>query len=82
MLLMGLCAGTAALGLLIGAVWAFFSQQRNMAGRVTAVGTVVELTTQITASAASAGGPTPPTARARLFRRRGCRAASAAPPPV
>src|SRR3989304_2922501 len=50
-LLMGLCSGTTALALLVGAVWAYFSQQRKMESRVAAVGTVVELTRQVTASA-------------------------------
>ena len=49
-LLMGLCFGISSFGLLGGAVWAYFSQQRKMESRVVAVGTVVELTTQITAS--------------------------------
>lgn len=42
-LYMGLCAGLAAFGLLAGAVWAYFSQQRRMQSRVPATGTVVEL---------------------------------------
>jgi hypothetical protein len=49
-LLMGLCFVISALGLLGGAVWAYFNQQRKMESRVAAVGTVVDLTTQITAS--------------------------------
>ena len=48
-LLTGLCSGLAAFGLLSGAIWAYFSQQRKMESRVAAVGTVVELTTQTTA---------------------------------
>lgn len=49
-LFMSLCFGISAFGLLGGAVWSYFSQQRKMAGRVSAVGTVVELTNQVTAS--------------------------------
>ena len=52
-LLMGLCFGISAFGLLGGAVWAYFNQQRKMESRVAAVGTVVELTTQVTASGRS-----------------------------
>jgi len=52
-LFMSLCFGLSALGLLVGAVWAYFSQQRKMESRVAAVGTVVELTTRITASGRS-----------------------------
>ena len=48
-LLMGLCFGTSAFALLVGAVWAYFSQQRKMESRVAAVGIVVELTTRATA---------------------------------
>jgi len=48
-LFMGLCFGVAAFGLLGGALWAYFKQQRQMESRVAAVGTVVELTTQATA---------------------------------
>jgi hypothetical protein len=48
-LFMGLCFGVAAFGLLGGALWAYFKQQRQMQSRVAAVGTVVELTTQATA---------------------------------
>ena len=40
---MGLCFGVSSFGLLIGAVWAYFSQQRKMQSRVAATGTVVEL---------------------------------------
>lgn len=47
-LLMGLLSGFSAAALLIGAVWAYFSQQRKMENRVAATGTVVELTTQVT----------------------------------
>ena len=47
-LYMGLIAGLFAFGLLGGAVWAYFSQQRKMEGRVAAVGTVVELASQVT----------------------------------
>lgn len=53
MLFMGLVASAAALGLFVGAVWAFFSQRQKMAGRVAALGTVVELTTQSAASASA-----------------------------
>jgi len=52
-LLMGLCFGVSALGLLGGAVWAYFKQQRQMEGRVAATGTVVELTSRTTASGRS-----------------------------
>ncbi len=48
-LLMGLCFGVSAFGLLGGALWAYFKRQRQMESRVAAVGTVVELTTQATA---------------------------------
>ena len=48
-LFMGLCFGVSAFGLLGGALWAYFKQQRQMESRVAAVGTVVELTTQVTA---------------------------------
>lgn len=48
-LIMSLCFGVSAFGLLGGAVWAYFSQQRKMESRVAAAGTVVELTTQATA---------------------------------
>lgn len=49
-LFMGLSSGLIAIGLLGGAVWAYFSQQRKFKSRVTAVGTVVELTNSVTAS--------------------------------
>ena len=49
-LFMGLCFGISALGLLGGAVWTYFKQQRIMEGRVAVTGTVVELTDRITAS--------------------------------
>ena len=52
-LFMGLCFGLSALGLLVGAVWAYFSQQRKMESRISATGTVVELTERITASGRS-----------------------------
>ena len=52
-LLMSLCFGMSALGLLGGAVWAYFKQQRQMESRVAATGTVVELTRQATASGRS-----------------------------
>ena len=48
-LFMGLCFGVSSFGLLGGALWAYFKQQRQMESRVAAVGTVVELTTQATA---------------------------------
>jgi len=44
----GLCSGLAALGLLGGAVWAYFKQQRTEQSRVATTGTVVELTTRAT----------------------------------
>jgi len=47
-LFMGLCFGVSALGLLGGAVWAYFKQQRTLESRVAATGTVVELTAQVT----------------------------------
>jgi hypothetical protein len=50
-LLVGLCVGVLAFALLVGAVWTFFSQRRKMESRVLAVGTVVELATQVTANA-------------------------------
>ena len=49
-LFMSLCLGFAAFGLLGGAVWAYLKQQRTMQGRITASGTVVELTQKSTAS--------------------------------
>ena len=49
-LFMGLTAGLLALGFLVGAPWAYFSQQHKMKSRLAAVGTVVELTSRITAS--------------------------------
>jgi hypothetical protein len=48
-LFMGLCFGVSSFGLLGGALWAYFKQQRQMESRVAATGTVVELTTQATA---------------------------------
>ena len=47
-LLFGLCSGLAALGLLGGAAWTYFKQQRTMQSRVATTGTVVELTRQNT----------------------------------
>ena len=47
-LFMGLCFGISALGLLGGAVWAYFKQQRTLESRVATTGTVVELITQAT----------------------------------
>jgi len=49
-LFMGLCFGIAAVGLIGGAVWTYFKQQRTMESRIATTGTVVELTTQVTAS--------------------------------
>jgi Protein of unknown function (DUF3592) len=49
-LLMGLCAGLSAFGLLGGAVWAYFNQKRKLESRVAATGTVVELTNSITSN--------------------------------
>ena len=48
-LIMGTCFGLSAFGLLVGAVWVYFSQRRKMEDRVAVVGTVVELTTRATA---------------------------------
>ena len=45
---MGLCFGISAVGLLGGAVWAYFKQQQTTESRVATTGTVVELTTQVT----------------------------------
>ena len=47
-LLFGLCSGLAALGLLGGAAWTYFKQQRTLQSRVATTGTVVELTRQNT----------------------------------
>jgi len=47
-LFMGLCFGIAAVGLLGGAVWAYFKQQQTTESRVATTGTVVELTAQVT----------------------------------
>lgn len=52
-LIMGLCFGVSALGLLGGAVWAFVKQQRTMSDRVEATGTVVGLTRTATTSGRS-----------------------------
>lgn len=49
-LFMGLCFGISALGLIGGAVWAYFKQQRTLESQVATTGTVVELTDRITAS--------------------------------
>ena len=49
-LFMGLCFGISALGLIGGAVWAYFKQQQTMESRVMTTGTVVELTESVTAS--------------------------------
>lgn len=48
-LFMGVCFSVSAFGLLGGALWAYFKQQRQMESRVAATGTVVALTTQATA---------------------------------
>ena len=48
-LIMSTCFGLSAFGLLVGAVWAYFSQRRKMEDHVAVVGTVVELTTRATA---------------------------------
>lgn len=48
---MSLCLGLAAFGLLGGAVVAYLKQRRTMQGRVTATGTVMELTQKSTTSA-------------------------------
>src|SRR5512143_1071560 len=42
-LLISLCSGIAAFGLLAGAVWAYFKQKSQMESRLPATGTVVEL---------------------------------------
>jgi hypothetical protein len=47
-LFMGLCFGISALGLIGGAVWAYFKQRQTLESRVATTGTVVELTTQVT----------------------------------
>jgi len=47
-LFMGICFGIAATGLIGGAVWAYFKQQRTMESRIATTGTVVELITQAT----------------------------------
>jgi len=52
-LIMGLCFGISTFGLLGGAVWAYFGQQHKLENRVASVGTIVELTTQTTASGRS-----------------------------
>ena len=49
-LFMGICFGISALGLLGGALWAYFKQQRQMSSRLAAIGIVVELTSRVTAS--------------------------------
>ena len=48
--LMGLCFGVSAMGLFMGAVWAYFKQQQTMESRAATTGIVVELTDRITAS--------------------------------
>ena len=52
-LFMGLCFGIATVGLIGGAIWAYFSQQHKMESRIAATGTVVELTDRVTASGRS-----------------------------
>ncbi len=52
-LIIGLLSGFSAVALLVGAVWAYFSQQHKMESRVATTGTVVELTTQATSSGRS-----------------------------
>jgi len=47
---MGLCFGISALGLLGGAVWAYFKQQQTAERRVATTGTVIELTESVTAN--------------------------------
>jgi len=47
-LFMGLCFGISALGLIGGAVWAYFKQQQTLESWVATTGIVVELTTQVT----------------------------------
>jgi hypothetical protein len=47
-LFMGLCFGISALGLIGGAVWAYFKQQQTLESRVATTGIVVELITQAT----------------------------------
>jgi len=47
-LFMGLCFGISAVGLLGGAVWAYFKQRQTLESRVATTGIVVELTTQAT----------------------------------
>ena len=52
-LIFGLCSGLAALGLLGGAVWAYLKQQRTLQNRIPTNGTVIGLTSRITASGRS-----------------------------
>lgn len=49
-LFMGLCLGLSSFALLGAAVWTYFNQQRKVESQVTAVGTVVELVSRVTAS--------------------------------
>jgi hypothetical protein len=49
-LLMGICFGLSAFGLLGGAVWAYFSRQHKEKSWAPAAGTVVELTSRSTTS--------------------------------
>ena len=46
-LLMGLCFGLSAFGLIGGAVWAYLKQQRTMQSQIEATGTVVDLHRQV-----------------------------------
>ena len=52
-LIIGLLSGFSTVALLVGAGWAYFSQQRKMESRIAATGTVVELTDRVTASGRS-----------------------------
>jgi high-affinity Fe2+/Pb2+ permease len=52
-LIMGLCFGIVAVGLLVGAIWVFVKQQRTMNDREQTTGTVVDLVSRTTASARS-----------------------------
>jgi hypothetical protein len=52
-LLMGLCFSISSLGLLAGAVWAYFKQRHQSETRLPATGTVVELVDRMSASGRS-----------------------------
>jgi hypothetical protein len=52
-LFMGICFSISSLGLLAGAVWAFFRGRRQAEDRLPAIGTVVELVSRISASGRS-----------------------------